>query len=31
MNLAFVEYKAALDAVKSKIITAGRYIEHVKN
>lgn len=24
MNLAFVEYKAALEAVKSKIITAGR-------
>lgn len=31
MNLAFAEYKAASEAVKIKIITAGKKINYVKN
>ena len=31
MNLAFAEHKASLEAIKSKIITAGKYVNDVEN
>lgn len=31
MNLAFAEHKAALEAIKSKIITAEKQINDVEN
>lgn len=31
MNLAFTEHKAALEAIKNIIITAGKYINDMEN